>query len=58
MQFQGHYQAKMATVRKIRLYHLVFVGLYIYQIGHIILTAGEPYHQFLKKADREGFQGM
>ena len=41
----------------IRLYTLAFAVLYIVQIGWVLSTVGEPYRQFLEKADREGFQG-
>jgi len=54
------YKAKLSAGRKqrIRLYHLVFIALYIYQCIWVLSTVGEPYRQFLEKADREGFQGM
>ena len=57
IEYVGIYQAKMATVRKIRFYHWVFVALYLYQSAWVISTIGEPYRLFLEKADREGFQG-
>ena len=41
----------------IRLYNLAFAALYMFQIGWVLSTVGEPYRQFLEKADREGFQG-
>jgi hypothetical protein len=43
--------------KRFRLYHVVFVALYIYQIIWVTSTIGHPYRQFLEKADREGFQG-
>jgi hypothetical protein len=63
------YRAKMevggATSKKtskyrfsLRLYNIVFICLYIYQLAWVISSIGEPYRQFLARADREGFQGM
>lgn len=43
--------------RRFRLYHVVFLALYVYQILWVTSTIGQPYRQFLEKADREGFQG-
>jgi hypothetical protein len=43
--------------RRIRLYHVVFLMLYVYQIGWLVSSIGQPYRQFLEKADREEFQG-
>ena len=52
------YQAKFsAGKRKIRLYNIVFLLLYLYQTAWVISTIGQPYREFLEKADREGFQG-
>jgi manganese-transporting P-type ATPase len=51
------YQPKLST-RRIRLYNLVFICLYIYQGLWVASTIGEPYRKFLEKADREGFQVM
>ena len=51
------YQPKLST-RRIRLYNLVFLCLYIYQGLWVASTIGEPYRKFLEKADREGFQVM
>lgn len=47
----------VASKRRFRLYHVVFVLLYIYQVIWVTSTIGLPYRQFLEKADREGFQG-
>jgi hypothetical protein len=46
-----------APGRRIKLYHLLFVVAYVYQIYWVASTIGEPYSKFLEKADREGFQG-
>jgi len=46
-----------ASTCKIRLYNVVFLLAYIFQIGYVVKTIGEPYRLFLEKADREGFQG-
>lgn len=54
------YRAKLAAgtaKRNIRLYNIIFLALYVYQTGWVVSTIGEPYRQFLEKADREGFQG-
>ena len=42
---------------RLRWYHAVFGVLYIYQLGWVLSTTGEPYRLFLEKADREGFAG-
>lgn len=42
---------------KVRLYNVVFLLAYVFQIGYVVRTIGEPYRLFLEKADREGFQG-
>jgi cation-transporting ATPase 13A1 len=55
------YTPKLATgtaKRNIRLYNVVFLLFYIYQSIWVGSTIGEPYHKFLEKADREGFQVM
>ena len=44
--------------RSIRLYNVFFLILYVYQIAWVTSTIGEPYRQFLEKADREGFDVM
>lgn len=41
----------------VRLYHVVFLAAYIYQMGWVVSTIGKPYRDFLEKADREGFKG-
>lgn len=61
------YKAKMAagvTLKtrrigkiQIRLYNLLFLLAELVVMGWVISTIGQPYHQFLEKADREGFQG-
>lgn len=43
---------------RIRLYNVLFLILYIYQIMWVTSTIGEPYRLFLEKADREGFEVM
>jgi cation-transporting ATPase 13A1 len=57
----GVYKAKLATgtqKHKLRLYNAVFLLLYVYQSVRVITTIGQPYREFLEKADREGFQVM
>ena len=55
------YRAKLAIAGskkpKIRLYNIVFIVLYVLQVGWVLRTVGEPYRLFLEKADREGFEG-
>jgi hypothetical protein len=43
--------------RRFRLYHVVFIAFYIYQVIWVVSTIGQPYRHFLEKADREGFKG-
>lgn len=43
--------------RGIRLYHVFFLVLYVYQIYWCASTVGQPYRKFLEKAEKEGFQG-
>jgi hypothetical protein len=55
------YSPKLAAPifgRRIRLYHVVFAIVYLYQVYWVCSTIGLPYRQFLEKADREGFAGM
>jgi len=53
------YQPKFSAGRsRIRLYNVVFLVLYVYQILWVSATIGEPYRKFLEKADREGFEVM
>lgn len=55
------YQPKFSagsSRRRIRLYNVVFLVLYAYQIMWVTSTIGEPYRKFLEKADREGFEVM
>jgi hypothetical protein len=42
----------------VRWYHAFFVVVLLLQTTYMLTTMGEPYRQFLAKADREGFQGM
>lgn len=54
------YKPKLAAgfgKRRFRLYHVAFLFVYCYQIIWVISTIGQPYREFLEKADREGFQG-
>ena len=44
--------------RRIGLYNVVFLVLYVYQLFWVGSTIGEPYRKFLEKADREGFEVM
>lgn len=44
--------------RRIRLYNIVFLILYVYQGLWVASTIGLPYQKFLEKADREGFDVM
>jgi len=39
-------------------YHIVFALIYFYQAYWCISTSGDPYRNFLLKAEREGFQVM
>eukprot|EP00980_Cylindrotheca_fusiformis_P025323 scaffold13478_cov132-Cylindrotheca_fusiformis.AAC.16 len=55
------YQPKLSagtTKRRIRLYNVVFILLYVYQGIWVASTIGQPYRKFLEKADREGFEVM
>ncbi|KAL3924764.1 MAG: hypothetical protein SGILL_000846 [Bacillariaceae sp.] len=55
------YQPKLSAGsrrRRIRLYNVFFLILYVYQIAWVTSTIGEPYRKFLEKADREGFEVM
>ena len=55
------YLPKLSTgsrKRRIRLYNVVFILLYVYQLAWVMSSIGEPYRKFLEKADREGFQVM
>jgi manganese-transporting P-type ATPase len=55
------YQPKFSTGsrrRRIRLYNVVFLALYVYQTTWVVSTIGEPYRKFLEKADKEGFEVM
>ena len=42
----------------IRFYNLFFILLYIIQGGWVISTIGQPYREFLEKAEREGYAIM
>jgi cation-transporting ATPase 13A1 len=55
------YKPKLSTgtsKRRIRLYDVVFILFYVYQLTWVCSTIGEPYRKFLEKADREGFAVM
>jgi len=52
------YQPKFSAGRKIRMYNVGFLLLYVYQIIWVSSTIGEPYRLFLEKAEREGFDVM
>jgi hypothetical protein len=54
------YQPKLALVGRgnVGWYHFVFGAALLLQSLLMLSSMGEPYHQFLAKADREGFQGM
>mmetsp|Transcript_13037 Transcript_13037/g.30736 ORF Transcript_13037/g.30736 Transcript_13037/m.30736 type:complete len:1568 (-) Transcript_13037:155-4858(-) len=55
------YKPKFSTGsrrHRIRLYNVVFIFLYTYQLMWVASTIGEPYRNFLEKADREGFDVM
>jgi len=52
------YRPKFSAGRKLRLYNIVFIVLYIYQALWVSTTIGEPYRLFLEKAEREGFDVM
>jgi cation-transporting ATPase 13A1 len=54
----GVYRPKFSTVRKIRLYNVLFLLAYIYQGLWVVSTIGSPYRNFLAKADAEGFDVM
>ncbi|CAB9496617.1 Probable manganese-transporting ATPase catp-8 [Seminavis robusta] len=43
---------------RVRWYHVIFGVLYVYQLGWLVSTMGEPYRLFLEKADREGLAVM
>lgn len=54
------YQPKLAIVGRrqvLRWYNVVFGAALFLQTLYMLTTMGEPYHEFLAKADREGFQG-
>jgi hypothetical protein len=51
------YQPKLALYRSVRWYHFLFLVILGLQASYMLTTMGEPYRQFLIKADREGFQG-
>jgi len=55
------YQAKYSTgtgKRQIRFYTIIFVLMYIYVSVWVASTIGQPYREFLQKAEREGFSVM
>jgi cation-transporting ATPase 13A1 len=52
------YKPKLVAAKRVRFYHIVFLCLYVYQAGWVLSTIGQPYRNFLEKADREGLEGM
>jgi cation-transporting ATPase 13A1 len=56
--YQPKFSAGGGRRRRIRLYNVFFLMLYVYQIAWVASTIGEPYRKFLEKADREGFEVM
>ena len=50
------YQPKLRS-HKIRMYHYVFMVIYVFQFIWVFSSIGQPYREFLERADREGFQG-
>ncbi len=50
------YQPKLRS-HKIRMYHYVFIAIYVVQFIWVFSSIGQPYREFLERADREGFQG-
>lgn len=56
--YQPKFSAGAGGRRRIRLYNVVFIVLYIYQALWVFGTVGEPYVKFLEKAEREGFDVM
>eukprot|EP00956_Cyclotella_meneghiniana_P036254 scaffold123263_cov30-Cyclotella_meneghiniana.AAC.1 len=56
-----HRPKELLTIARrtpLRLYHLLFLLLYLHQTHWVISTIGHPYRAFLEKAEREGFQVM
>ena len=55
-----HRPKELLAIRRtpLRLYHLLFLLLYLHQTHWIVSTVGDPYRRFLEKAEREGFQVM
>ena len=49
--------ASGSSSSRIRWYHVIFGVLYVYQLGWVVSSMGEPYRLFLEKADREGTAG-
>lgn len=56
--YQPKFSATAGRRRRIRLYNVAFIALYIYQSIWVFGTIGEPYLKFLEKAEREGFEVM
>lgn len=56
--YKPKFSASSGKKRSIKFYHLVFLVIYAYQAVWVVSTVGEPYREFLEKADREGFQVM
>lgn len=43
--------------RKVAYYHILFMILYLYQTYWCVSTIGEPYREFLERADLLGLDG-
>ncbi len=56
--YQPKFSAGAGGHRRIRLYNVLFMALYMYQSMWVFGTIGEPYLKFLEKAEREGFEVM
>jgi hypothetical protein len=56
--YRPKFSAGAGGRRRIRLYNVAFLALYVYQSMWVFGTVGEPYLKFLEKAEREGFEVM
>lgn len=58
--YKTKYSTQGLTGKKchVRFYNLFFIVLYVFQCIWVASTIGEPYHEFLLKAEREGFNVM
>jgi hypothetical protein len=54
----GNKKNKKRPPHQIRFYNIFFAVLYAYQLVGVIRSIGEPYKEFLLKAEREGFSVM